>query len=114
MSVGVGYYLGAVTVVVLLLIALRVLRPAEDWLVHWVRPDEATLTINMESNKTNSHNILGLLEEKKIRVSEVNIDSTPEATMLRLIVKLPGKMKAEQVVEDVSSASGVTGAHWKR
>ncbi|MHB8792990.1 MAG: hypothetical protein ACYC6O_06590 [Thermoleophilia bacterium] len=68
----------------------------------------------MESNKTNSHNILGLLEEKKIRVSEVNIDSTPEATVLRLIVKLPGKMKAEQVVEDVSSASGVTGAHWKR
>ncbi|MHB9112193.1 MAG: MgtC/SapB family protein [Thermoleophilia bacterium] len=114
MSVGVGYYLGAVTIAVLLLIILRVLRPAEDWLVGWVRPDEATLTIHMESNKTNSHNILGLLEEKKIRVREVNIDSTPEATVLRLIVKLPGKMKAEQVVEDLSGASGVTGAHWKR
>jgi len=65
----------------------------------------------MESNKTNSHNILGLLEDKKIRVRELNIDRTPEATVLRLIVKLPGRMKAEQVVEEVS---GVTGAHWKR
>jgi uncharacterized membrane protein YhiD involved in acid resistance len=34
--------------------------------------------------------------------------------VLLLIVKLPGNMKAEQVVEELSGASGVTGAHWKR
>ncbi|MHB8923141.1 MAG: MgtC/SapB family protein [Thermoleophilia bacterium] len=114
MSVGAGYYLGAVTVVILLLLVLRGMRSAEDRLLDWVRPDEATLTIQLEPARTSSNIIMSLLAEKKILVRELNIDSNPEAVVLRLSVKLPGKMKAEQVVEELSGTTGVTGAHWKR
>ncbi|MHB1361545.1 MAG: MgtC/SapB family protein [Thermoleophilia bacterium] len=114
LAVGCGYYLGAITVSVLLFLTLRAMRTAEDWLINWVRPDEATLTIRIENKKAESHDVLEFLEHRKIRVRELSVDRTPEDTQLRLYIKLPGDIKPEQVVKDISGAAGVIGAHWKR
>ncbi len=114
LAVGAGYYIGAVTTSVLLLLILRGLKSSEDWLIRWVRPDEALMTVRIDHKQSDSHDILELLEHMKIRVREMDIDVNPVDTVLRLKVKLPDEIPVEQIVEEVSRSAGVLSAHWKR
>jgi len=114
LAVGAGYYTGAIIASVLLLFILRGLRSAEGWVIRMVRPDEAMMTVRIATGQAESHDILEFLEHKKILVREFSIDSNPEDTSLQLFVKFPKGMKAEQIIKEVGSISGVIGAHWKR
>lgn len=114
LAVGAGYYVGAVTVSLLLLLILRGLRPIEDRLVGWARPDETTMMVRVKRGITSSHVVTSVLEEMKIRVRDVDVESGPEDTLLRLEVKLPKRVTAQDAAEAVSKIEGVLEASWER
>ena len=114
LAVGAGFYVGAITVSLLILVVLRGLRPVENLLVKLASPDEATLIIRLHRGTTSSRAVIGMLEQMDIRVREVDVESGPEATVLRLGVKLPARMSLQEAVEDISQFDGVIEATWER
>jgi len=114
LAVGAGYYVGAVTVSLLLLLILRGLRPVENKLVDWAKPDEATLIVRLKRGITNSHAVTSMLNEKKIRVQDIDVQSNAEDTLLRLEIKLPKHVTTAQAAQAVSEIDGVLEASWER
>lgn len=115
LAVGAGFWVGAVTVSLLLLIVLRVLRPTENIIVRWVYPEGAKLVISLESQAVDSTSFVQQLEEQKVNVREISsVKAKDGITTLNLSVRLARLASAQAVVEEISSLNGVTSVKWER
>jgi putative Mg2+ transporter-C (MgtC) family protein len=115
LAVGTGFWVGAITVSLLLLIVLRGLRPTENLLVKWVYPDEANLTISIDAKMMDSARFIEDLEEAKIIVHEISSVRTGQGvTTLTLAIRLTRHASAQEVVGRISALGGVTQVAWER
>lgn len=115
LAVGAGFWVGAVTVSLLLLLVLRVLRPTENIIVKWVYPEGARLIISLESQAVDSTSFIQELEEQKVSVREISsVKAKDGVTTLNLNVRLARQATAQQVVERISSLGGVSSVKWER
>lgn len=121
LSVGAGFYVGAITVALMLLVVLRGLRSTENLLVKWVYPDEATLMVRLDSSAIDSRKFIEKLEEEKIRVREISGVQSGEVgvtgksyTTLNIAVRLARHATAQEVVESIKAIGGVLEVRWER
>lgn len=114
LSVGAGYWVGAISVSVMLLIVLRGLRPAENLLTRWIYPDEAMLIIRLGS-ESDASNFEKELERHDIRVREISMVQTGENyTELTIGIRLARSASALEVVDRIGSLPGVDSIRWER
>lgn len=121
LAVGVGLYVGAITVALLLLIVLRGLRSTENLLVKWIYPDEASLSVKLDPEISNTRRFTEELEKEKIMVREIiavkagNIDSQGKNySTMTIAVRLARHATAQEVVESIKAIAGVLEVTWQR
>ncbi|MBE0429267.1 MAG: MgtC/SapB family protein [Thermoleophilia bacterium] len=122
LSVGAGFYVGAITVALMLLVVLRALRSTENLLVKWVYPDEATLTVRLDSTVIDSEAFIVELEKESIRVRDIsalrsgkNALTQESYTIITLAIRLTRRAAAtQQVVENIRDIQGVLEVKWER
>lgn len=115
LAVGTGFWVGALTVSLLLLIVLRGLRPTENLVVKWVYPDEASLTVALASQTVDSAGFIAALEVEKIKVREISsVKSHDGVITLRLAIRLTRHSSIQEVVDRIGGMSGVTAVEWVR
>jgi len=115
LAVGAGFWVGAVTVSLLLLLVLRGLRPTENLLARWVYPDEANLIISIDAKMMDSARFIEDLAEAKIKVHEImSVRTGQGVTTLTMAIRVSRHATAQEVVERISALGGVTQVAWER
>jgi len=115
MAVGAGFWTGALAVSLMLLVVLRGFRPAEKILMRWFYPEDAKLTISIDSAMLDSAQLIHDLEEEDMRVRQItSVRSAEKVMKLTLAIGITRRASANEIVERIRELSGVTAVEWVR
>jgi putative Mg2+ transporter-C (MgtC) family protein len=112
MAVGAGYYSAALLGTGVVLVSLGPLRAAEGFLVARRRRREAgTLEIDLRSEQPLAP-VLAVLEERRARVSRIQLEEEETGRELRIEVELAAGVSGRDLVEELTQLDEVTAVRW--
>jgi putative Mg2+ transporter-C (MgtC) family protein len=110
MAVGAGYWGAALIGTGVVLVGLGPLRMAEGWVVRR-RREGGTLEIDLRPEQPLAP-VLGVLENRRARVSRIHLEEEETGRELRLEVRMPPGMSGRDLVEELTRLDEVTGVRW--
>jgi putative Mg2+ transporter-C (MgtC) family protein len=111
MAVGAGYWAAALIGTGVVLVGLGPLRMAEGLLMRQRQAGGGRLQIDLRPEEPLAP-VLAVLEERRARVSRIQLEEEESGRELRIEVRMPPGVSGREIVEELTRLDEVTGVRW--